>query len=116
MKSLPSTKRPLHRPARVDLFIDGGGGSVGIEVKMNYDNFKGKGTDAETAKLSRKFKAMSRDHSNHVNVLVVIQGQRAYKGTNKFDTLARLRRERADFGLMYYDEYEARSVGPLPLR
>ena len=104
-----------HR-SRVDLFVAGEGESVGIEVKMNYDNFKGKGTNAETAKLSRKFKAMSRDHDNHVNILVVIQGQMAHKGTNKLDTLSKLRRERASFGLMYCDEYQKKAIGPLALQ
>ena len=107
---------PSASPARVDLFIRGNSESVGVEVKINYDNFKGKGTNAETAKLSRKFKAMSRDHGNHTNILVVIQGQDAHKGTNKIDTLGELRQGRADFGLMYYDEYQKRAMGPMRLR
>lgn len=112
----PEYRTPSAARSRVDLFVDGGDESVGIEVKINYDNFKGKAKKAETVKLSRKFQAMSRDHNNHVNVLVVIQGQDAHKGDNKRNTLAGLAREDARFGLMYYDEREKKAVGPVELR
>ena len=112
----PEYQPPSASPSRVDLFVGGEDESVGIEVKMNYDNFKGKDENAETSKLSKKFKSMSRDHDNHVNILVVIQGQDAHKGSNKTDTLHKLRRGRANFGLMYYDEHESKAMGPLKLR
>ena len=108
----PEYTTPSAPRSRVDMFVGGEDISVGIEVKINYDNFKGKGDNAETAKLSRKFQAMNRDHANHVNLLVVIQGQDAHKGSNKRNTLSKLRREHAEFGLMYYDEREKVAVGP----
>ena len=79
----PEYKTPSASRSSVDLFVDGTGESVGIEIKMNYDNFKGKGESAEEAKISRKFEAMSLDHPNHTNLLVVIQGEAAYAGDNK---------------------------------
>ena len=109
----PEYRTPSAHRSRIDLFVSGERSSVGIEVKINYDNFKGKGTNAETAKLSRKFKAMSNDHHNHTNILVVIQGQDAHKGDNKRSTLSRLRQEGADFGLMYYDEHQKKAIGPV---
>ena len=104
-KSLPRSK--------VDMFVQNERESVGVEVKLNYDNFKGKGENAETFKLSRKFNAMSRDHKGHVNILVVIQGQHAHKGNNKKSTLESLRRQKAKFGLIYYDEIRKEAVGPV---
>ena len=80
---------------------------------MNYDNFKGKGENAETAKITRKFKAMSREHPNHTNILVVIQGEAAYARDNKERTLEAMRRGGAKFGLMYYDERRNRATGPV---
>ncbi len=100
-------------PGRVDLFVDEENESVGIEVKINYDNFKGKGEKAETAKLSRKFNAMDNYRSNHTNVLVVIQGQDAHKGNNKANTLGQLRQSGSKFGLIYYDERNNKPVGPV---
>ena len=111
----PEYRTPSSPRSRIDLFVSGDSSSVGIEVKINYDNFKGKGANSETAKLSRKFEAMSNDRANHTNLLVVIQGQHAYKGNNKRNTLNGLRMEGADFGLMYYDEQKKQAVGPVKL-
>ena len=109
----PEYKPPAASSGRVDLFVKRGDDSVGIEIKMNYDNFKGRGDDEETVKISRKFEAMSNDCFNHSNLLVVIQGQDAHKGTNKEATLARLRQSGVKFGLMYYDERKNKAVGPV---
>ncbi len=109
----PEYKFPSASRSSVDLFVEGTSKSVGIEVKMNYDNFKGKGENAETAKITRKFKAMSREHPNHTNILVVIQGEAAYARDNKERTLEQMRRGGAKFGLMYYDERRNRATGPV---
>ncbi len=107
----PEYKTPSASRSRVDLFVDGTSESVGIEVKMNYDNFK----KGEEAKISGKFKAMSLDNPNHTNILVVIQGEAAYAGQNKERTLGNLRRGGARFGLMYYDERNDKAQGPVEI-
>lgn len=107
---------PLYSSSsRVDLFVEEKNESVGIEVKINYDNFKGKGEQAETAKLSRKFDAMSNNSSSHTNFLVVIQGQDAHKGNNKANTLRQLKQLGSEFSLIYFDEREGKPVGPVTL-
>ncbi len=113
---LPEYRSPSEPSRSVDLFVHGGSESVGIEIKMNYDNFKGKGESAEGAKLSRGFKAMSRDHRNHLNVLVVIQGEYAYAGNNKAIAHAELRKHSAKFSLMSYFERSKQVWGPEAFR
>ena len=77
--------RPPSIPSRsrVDLFVDGGDETVGVEVKMN--------------------------------MLVFIQGEDAYRGNNKSDTLARLRGTGSKFSVMYYDERANEPWGPVPI-
>ena len=97
----------------VDLFVRRGDESVGIEVKMNYDNlYRG----SEVPNLSQKFDAMSDDNYNHTNFLVVIQGEYAHRvnreGVNrKADSLDRLRQKR--FELFHYDEIRNKAIGPV---
>ena len=113
---LPEYRSPSEPSRSVDLFVDGGDESVGIEIKMNYDNFKGRGEDEETAKISRKFKAMSKDHGKHLNILVVIQGEHAYAGHNKANAHAGLRTHGAKFSLMSYAERRKEACGPEAFR
>ena len=93
---------------RVDVFISRQHETVGIEVKINYDNlFRGK----EISNLSEKFDAMSDD--KHTNFLVVIQGAHAYRGNHRDDSLRRLRQSGSDLRLFHYDEIGNKAIGPL---
>ncbi len=100
---------------RVDLFLEIADETVGVEVKMNYDNFKRSSKRDEVESLAEKFDAMSRDNPNHTNMLVVIQGQEGYKGSSKRQTLNRLRKTGSNFSLLYYAELENKPVGPVTL-
>ena len=85
--------------------------TVGIEVKINYDNlYRGD----EISILSQKFDAMNNDYANHTNMLVVIQGMDAYRGNHKEDALGRLYQTGSDFGLFHYDERRNKAIGPIP--
>ncbi len=95
---------------RVDLFISRQHETVGIEVKINYDNlFRGK----EISNLSEKFDAMSDDNDKHTNFLVVIQGAHAYRGNHRDDSLRRLRQSGSDLRLFHYDEIGNKAIGPV---
>lgn len=98
---------------RVDLFIGRQRETVGIEVKINYDNlFRGK----EISNLSEKFDAMSDDYDKHTNFLVVIQGAHAYRGNHRDDSLRRLRQSGSDLRLFHYDEIRNKAIGPISVR
>lgn len=101
---------PLSAPNRmVDIFVQGSDETVGIEVKINYDNlYRGD----EISILSQKFDAMNNDNANHSNFLVVIQGMDAHRGDHKRDALKRLRQSGSDFGLFHYDERRNKAIGP----
>ena len=100
---------------RADFFIKSATESVGIEVKMNWDQFKPKYKDGvETEKEARaileKFDAMSAVYSGHSNILVVIQGEEAYQAANKSGAIQELGRG-SPFRLFYYDEKDGSPVG-----
>ena len=110
--------RTEYRPSsavrnRVDFFIADSVESVGIEVKMNWDQFRfqPRKKKQETDAILEKFDAMRHDHASHSNLLVVIQGEDGHKSNNKPEALRRLRGE--DFLLFYYDEREGVPVGPV---
>ena len=95
---------------RVDVFVRRQHETVGIEVKINYDNlFRGK----EISNLSKKFDAMSDDYDKHTNFLVVIQGAHAYRGNHRDDSLRRLRQSGSDLRLFHYDEIGNKAIGPV---
>lgn len=106
-------RTPSARNKKVDLFVQRGDETVGVEVKMNYDNlFRGD----EIPNILQKFDAMSHDHPNHTNFLIVIQGEYAHRvnreGVNrKADSLDRLRQKR--FELFHYDEIRNKAIGPV---
>ncbi|MCY3638627.1 MAG: hypothetical protein OXG80_05960 [Chloroflexi bacterium] len=100
---------------RVDLFIKMQHETVGIEVKMNYDNFKSSSKRDEVESLSQKFEAMSRANSNHTNMLVVIQGQHGFKGNSKPIALHKLRDAEIDFCMLYYAEHDNKAIGPVSI-
>ncbi|MXY45775.1 MAG: hypothetical protein F4Y44_02095 [Chloroflexi bacterium] len=108
--------RPPSAPPRerVDLFVRRGDETVGVEVKMNYDNICKYKRD-DTPKLSRKFSAMSDDNLNHSNFLVVIQGEHAYAKDNKAIALDKLRKTGADFRLLYCNETRNKAIGPVSI-
>ncbi len=101
--------QPLPRK-RVDLFIKRQHETVGIEVKINYDNLR---YEKQTSTLTQKFDAMSKDNDNHTNFLVVIQGQDAHRGNNKANALNRLRQAGSKFSLLHYAEHENKAIGPV---
>ena len=115
--AMPSVKiRTEYKPStamrsRSDFLIANPSESVGLEVKMNWDQFKLKPQKAkqEADSILEKFEAMHRDRSNHSNVLVVIQGEDGHKSNNKSEALKRLRGK--DFSLFYYDENIGTPVG-----
>ena len=98
----------------MDLFVRRGDETVGVEVKMNYDNICKYKRD-DTPKLSRKFSAMSDDNLNHSNFLVVIQGEHAYAKDNKAIALDKLRKTGADFRLLYCNETRNKAIGPVSI-
>ena len=98
---------PLASNREVDLFVDGTVETVGIEVKMNYDNCRGE----EPFKLSQRFNAMTND--NHTNFLVVIQGEDAHRGNYKATALRRLQKSVASLGVLHYDEIRNKAIGPV---
>ena len=104
---------------KADFFIKSRTESVGIEVKMNWDQFKPKFKDGvETKKEARlildKFDAMNAVNGNHSNILVVIQGEEAYQPKNKSAATQDLAKGRSFF-LFYYDEKNNSPVGPTVL-
>ena len=112
--------RTEYRPSsavrnRVDFFIADSGESVGIEVKMNWDQFRfqPRKTKQETDAILEKFDAMNHDQSNHSNLLVVIQGEDGHKVNNKSEAMRRLQGE--DFSLCYFDERRNIPVGPVTI-
>ena len=96
----------------VDVFVNAMDETVGIEVKMNYDNIYKYNRD-DTPKLSRRFNAMSREIAEHTNFLVVIQGEHAYAKDNKAIALEKLRKCGSDFSLLYFDEIRDTTIGPV---
>ena len=110
--------RTEYRPSsairsRVDFFIENPVESVGVEVKMNWDQFRiqPRKKKQETDAILDKFDAMNHDHANHSNLLVVIQGEDGHKSNNKSTALGRLQGEA--FSLIYYDERRNMPVGPV---
>ena len=103
--------------ARVDLFLSTSSESVGIEVKMNWDQFKPQPSKPkqEVDSIMEKFRAMEVHQVNHSNFLVVIQGEDGYKisSNNKDKALQRLHRER--FSLFCYDERRNTPIGPITI-
>ena len=100
---------------RADIFIKSPSESVGVEVKMNWDQFKPKfknGVENKTEALSilEKFNAMSAANANHSNILVVIQGEHAHKSTHKANALDSLLGGDTPFHLFYYDELQGREM------
>ena len=109
--------RTEYRPSsavrsRADFFIANSDESIGIEVKMNWDQFRfqPRKKKQETNAILEKFDAMNQDRVGHSNVLVVIQGEDGHKSNNKPEALRRLQGE--DFSLLYYDERRNTPVGP----
>ena len=106
-----------HRPSstgreRVDLFITGAEESVGIEVKMNWDQFRHQpGKKLEADSILEKFHALGDRQPNHKNILVVIQGHDGHKSSNKSEALKYL--DGKGFSLFYYDERQNVPVGPV---
>ena len=115
--NLPAAEiRTEYRPSsavrsRVDFFISNSGESVGLEVKMNWDQFRfqPRKKKQETDAIMEKFDAMKHDHGSHSNLLVVIQGEDGHKSNNKAEALKRLQGE--DLSLFYYDEIRNTPVG-----
>ena len=106
--------RPLSTVrSRVDFFIANSVESVGVEVKMNWDQFRfqPRKKKQETDAILEKFDALKHDHGSHSNLLVVIQGEDGHKSNNKPEALRRLQGE--DLSLYYYDERKGVPVGPL---
>ena len=100
---------------RVDIFIKSPSESVGVEVKMNWDQFKpkfknGVGNKTEALSILEKFNAMSTANASHSNVLVVIQGEHAHKSTHKSKALDYLHSGDTPFHLFYYDELQGRGM------
>ena len=109
--------RTEYRPSsavrsRADFFIANSDESIGIEVKMNWDQFRfqPRKKKQETDAILEKFDAMNQDRAGHSNLLVVIQGEDGHKSNNKPEALRRLQGE--DFSLLYYDERRNTPVGP----
>lgn len=109
--------RTEYRPSsevrsRADCFIANSVESVGIEVKMNWDQFRfqPRKKKQETDAILEKFDAMNLDRGGHSNLLVVIQGEDGHKSNNKEEALRRLQGE--DFSLFYFDERRDSPVGP----
>ena len=97
---------------RVDFFIKGSEESVGIEVKMNWDQLRhqpGKRLEAES--ILEKFHSLGNQQPNHTNILVVIQGHDGHKSDNKSEALKYL--DGRGFSLLYYDERQNVPVGPV---
>lgn len=65
----------------VDLFITDPNESVGIEVKMNWDQMRTQPNKSkqEVDSILEKFRAMEAHQVNHSNLLVVIQGEDGYR-------------------------------------
>ena len=110
--------RTEYRPSsavrsRADFFIDDSDESVGIEVKMNWDQFKHqpRKKKQEADAILEKFDGMSHHRAGHSNLLVVIQGEDGHKSKNKPEALKRLQGE--DFSLLYYNERRNTPVGPM---
>ena len=101
--------RTEYRPSptmrsRVDFFIADADESIGIEFKMNWDQFRlqPRKSKGETDSILEKFEALNRNQANHSNLLVVIQGEDGHKVNNKSEAMKRLKGK--DFSLFYYDE------------
>ena len=105
---------PSGTNSRVDLFIIGPDESIGIEVKMNWDQLRTQPNKAkqEVDSILDKFRAMDMHQANHSNFLVVIQGEDGYRlsSNNKAKALQCLRGK--GFSLFYYDERRNLPVGP----
>ena len=109
--------RTEYRPSsavrsRVDFFIANSSESIGLEVKMNWDQFRfqPRKKKQETDAIMEKFDAMKHDHGSHSNLLVVIQGEDGHNSNNKTEALKRLQGEA--LSLYYYDERRKTPVGP----
>ena len=102
---------------RCDFFISCGGRSVGIEVKMNWDQFRHQPSRAkqEVDAILDKFAAMRFRKSRHSNLLVVIQGHDGFKSDNRRKALRGLSGKAVGFELFCYDE-ERGSVFKTKLR
>ena len=110
--------RTEYRPSsagrsRADFFIANTGESVGIEVKMNWDQFRfqPRKKKQEFEGILEKFDAMNHDRASHSNLLVVIQSEDGHKSNNKAEAFKHLHGE--DFSLFYYDERRNTPVGPM---
>ncbi|MXY20296.1 MAG: hypothetical protein F4Y49_03055 [Dehalococcoidia bacterium] len=101
--------------SRVDLFITRPDESIGIEVKMNWDQLRVQPNKAkqEVDAILEKLGAMEVQQANHANFLVVIQGEDGYRlsSNNKAKALQRLRGN--GFSLFYYDERRNIPTGPV---
>ena len=98
--------------------------SVGIEVKMNWDQFRHQPNKKkqEVPSITDKFVDMESGRPSHTNILVVIQGEDAHRSNNKQDALTALAETRVPFHLLQYDERRGRvetmrfGSGPGPRR
>lgn len=107
-------RTPSAHDREVDLFVRRGIETVGIEVKMNYNNCNKRNRQRnEIEVLSQKFDAMSDDNANHTNFLVVIQGQDGYDGNAKWNALNRLHQTGSELSMLYYAEHDNRAIGPV---
>ena len=84
--------------------------SVGIEVKMNWDQFRHQPNKKkqEVPSIIDKFVDMESGRPGHTNILVVIQGEDAHRSNNKRDALTALAETRVPFHLLQYDERRGR--------
>ena len=101
--------------SRVDIFVKSPSESVGIEVKMNWDQFKpkfknGVANKKEALSILEKFDAMSAAQASHSNILVVIQGEHAHKSAHKANALDNLHSCGTPLHLFYYDELQGREM------
>ena len=80
--------------------------SVGIEVKMNWDQFRYQPNRSkqEIPSILGRFRDMAAGRAGHTNILVVIQGEDGHKSNNKHKALSALAETDVPFHLIQYDE------------
>ena len=100
--------------SRADFFISRSGSkrSVGIEVKINWDQLRiqPRKSKQEVPTILDRFEGMASGRPDHTNFLVVIQGEDGYRPSsgNKQMALAALSETTVPFHLLQYDERRER--------
>ena len=91
---------------RTDIFMTRSGESIGVEVKMNWDQFRIQPNkkQQEVASILQKFGRMGAGRASHTNILVVIQGEDGHRPNNKRRALRDLAAGGVPLELFYYDE------------